>query len=53
MIVPSAVMPTNYNYVINTVHPAYKRIKRLAISNLVPDDGIEDLLKNYKPSSKS
>jgi RES domain-containing protein len=51
--VPSAVMPTNYNYVINTVHAAYKRVKLLTISNLVPDDRIEDLLKNYKPSPKS
>lgn len=51
--VPSAVMPTNFNYVIHTMHPHYNAVKFLTTTNLVPDDRIEDLLKNYKPSSKT
>ncbi|MBS1750689.1 MAG: RES family NAD+ phosphorylase [Bacteroidetes bacterium] len=50
--VPSAVMPTNFNYVIHTMHPNYKAVNLLATSNLIPDDRIEDLLKNYKLASK-
>lgn len=48
--VPSAVMPESFNYVINTLHPDFKRIKLVAITELVPDARIEDILKKY-PSS--
>jgi RES domain-containing protein len=46
--VPSAVLSTNSNYVLNSVHPDFKLIKLIDTSDLVPDDRIEDLLKRYK-----
>jgi len=45
--VPSAVMPESFNYVINTRHPEFKRIKLIAVTDLVPDIRIEDILKKY------
>jgi RES domain-containing protein len=45
--VPSAVIPESSNYVINTLHPDFKRIKIVQISPLVPDERIEQLLKTY------
>jgi RES domain-containing protein len=47
--VPSAVMPEAYNFVINTLHPQFTRVKLVAVTNLVPDPRIEDLLKEYRP----
>jgi RES domain-containing protein len=49
--VPSAVLTTNFNYVINTLHPDFKQIKLIDVSDLVPDDRIEDLLKKYSHKS--
>ena len=46
--VPSAVIPESNNYVINTLHPGFSRIKIVQISDLVPDKRIEDLLKAYR-----
>lgn len=43
--VPSAVMPGSYNYVINTLHPDFKQIRIIAVTSLVPDERIEDILK--------
>lgn len=45
--VPSAVMPESYNYVINTLHPDFKRISMLTVTDLIPDIRIEDILKKY------
>lgn len=45
--VPSAVMPESFNYVINTIHPDFKYIKVIAVTDLVPDARIEDILKKY------
>jgi RES domain-containing protein len=45
--VPSAVLPESNNYVINTLHPEFKRIKIVAITELMPDPRIEDILKKY------
>ncbi len=45
--VPSAVLPEAYNYVINTLHPAFKKVKLLRTTALVPDERIEDILKKY------
>jgi hypothetical protein len=36
----------------DAMHPHYKKVKLLTTSGLVPDDRIEDLLKNYKLTSK-
>jgi RES domain-containing protein len=45
--VPSAVITTSFNYVINTLHPDFNRVKIFGITDLVPDKRIEDLLKSY------
>jgi RES domain-containing protein len=46
--VPSAVLPYCYNYVINCQHPAWSNIKILAITGLVPDPRIEEILIKYR-----
>lgn len=46
--VPSAVMPLAFNFVINTIHPDYPRVKLAAVTDLVPDSRIDDILKKYK-----
>jgi RES domain-containing protein len=46
--VPSAVMPEAHNYVINSSNKDFKKIKVVAVTDLVPDERIEDLLKKYK-----
>ncbi|TLV03749.1 RES family NAD+ phosphorylase [Dyadobacter luticola] len=45
--VPSAVMPETCNLVINTLHPDYKKVTLAAVTNMVPDPRIEDILKKY------
>jgi RES domain-containing protein len=45
--VPSAVMPLAFNFVINTAHPDYPRVKLVEITDLVPDSRIDDILKKY------
>jgi RES domain-containing protein len=46
--VPSAVLPESFNYVINSLHPDFKRVRLLKVTDLIPDERIEDLLKKYK-----
>lgn len=46
--VPSAVMPLAFNFVINTIHPDYPRVKLVEVTDLVPDTRIDDILKKYK-----
>ena len=46
--VPSAVMPLAFNFVINTIHPDYPRVKLIEVTDLVPDSRIDDILKKYK-----
>ena len=45
--VPSAVLPEGFNYIINSEFSDYGLIKLIAITDLVPDDRIEDILKKY------
>ncbi len=45
--VPSAVLPDGFNYVINATHEDFKLVKIVAVTELVPDKRIEDILKNY------
>lgn len=45
--VPSAVMPLSCNFVINTIHPDYPRVKLVEVTDLVPDSRIDDILKKY------
>ncbi|TDE10574.1 RES family NAD+ phosphorylase [Dyadobacter psychrotolerans] len=46
--VPSAVMPEASNYVINTFHQDYGKVKLAGVTNLVPDPRIDDILKRYR-----
>ena|ERR1035437_3293353 len=48
--VPSAVLPESLNFVINSLHPEFKKIKLLKVTDLIPDERIEDLLKKYTKS---
>jgi len=48
--VPSAILPQEANFVLSEIHPAFKKIKITAVTNLLPDPRIEDLLRNYKKS---
>jgi len=45
---PSAVLPSSDNYIINANHPDFRKIKIVSIADLVPDERIEQILKNYK-----
>ncbi len=49
--VPSAVLPESFNYVINATHPDCKKIRLLRVTDLIPDERIEDLLKKASPDS--
>ncbi len=46
--VPSAVLPSACNYVINTAHKDFSKISILTISDLEPDERIEAILKRHK-----
>lgn len=48
MKVPSAVVPENFNVVINTLHPLYKKVKLIDSLNFYPDERLELILKKYK-----
>lgn len=43
--VPSAVIITSCNIVLNTLHPDFKELKLIAQTELIPDERIEDILK--------
>lgn len=46
--VPSAVLSEEFNYVISATHADFKKIKLLETTELVPDERIEQILKNYR-----
>jgi RES domain-containing protein len=46
--VPSAVLQECANYVANSLHLDYKKIKLIEVTPLVPDNRIEDILKRYR-----
>ncbi len=43
--IPSAVLQESYNYMLNTKHKDFKHIKIIAITRLIPDERLEELLK--------
>lgn len=45
--VPSSILPQLNNYVINATHAQFKQVKLIAVTDLVPDNRIEDILKRY------
>lgn len=44
--VPSAVLPDSINYVLNAMHEDFQLVTILNVTDLIPDQGIEDLLKS-------
>ena len=51
--VPSAVLPETFNYVINTMHPDYKKVKLIEVTDLIPDERIEEILKNTQKNKNT
>jgi len=45
--IPSAVVPQEYNYVINSTHADFAQIKLIKVAEYVPDERIDDILKKY------
>lgn len=45
---PSAVLPEAFNYIINTQHTEYNLVKLIAVTDLVPDERIEEILKAFR-----
>lgn len=43
--VPSAVLPSSCNRVLNTTHPAFRQVKLAAETELIPDERIDALIK--------
>lgn len=48
LIVPSAVLNAGNNYVLNTMHTDFVQIKLIALTPLIPDQRIEEILKGIK-----
>lgn len=46
--VPSAVLPECSNYVLHALHPDFSIISILKITDLIPDERIEEILKKYR-----
>ena len=46
--VPSAVVPENWNVVINTFHSDFKKVKLIDVLDFQPDDRLEQIIKQYK-----
>lgn len=46
--VPSAALSVCYNYVLNTLHKDYRKVKLVKLTPLVPDPRIDELLKKAK-----
>jgi len=45
--VPSAVITECHNYVLNTIHADYRRVRVVAVTDLVPDARIDELIRSY------
>jgi RES domain-containing protein len=45
--VPSAIIPQEYNFVLNTLHPDFSKIRILETGDFLPDPRIESILKNW------
>lgn len=43
--VPSSVLPESYNFVLNSLHKDFSKIKIAGITKLIPDSRIEKILK--------
>lgn len=50
--VPSAVFPDTSNFIFNTTLAAFKEVKLIKTIPFLPDERIEDILKNYRKDLK-
>lgn len=48
LIVPSAVLSEGNNLVINVTHPDFSIVKLIKLTPLIPDQRLEEILKNVK-----
>ena len=46
--VPSAALSICNNYIINTIHPDFDKVKLIKLTPLMPDPRIDELLKKAK-----
>jgi RES domain-containing protein len=46
--IPSAVLSICLNYMLNTIHPDFKKVKLIRLTPLMPDPRIDELLKKVK-----
>jgi RES domain-containing protein len=46
--VPSAVLPDAFNFVLNATHPDIKKIKLIKVTDLIPDERIDEILKKQR-----
>ena len=46
--VPSAILPEEFNYIINSVHQDFKKVKIVDKTPLVPDPRIDEILKKSR-----
>ena len=46
--IPSAVLPDAFNYVLNATHPDIKKIKLIKVTDLIPDERIDEILKKQR-----
>lgn len=46
--VPSSILPENFNIILNTVHPDFKKVKLIDVLDYEPDARLENILKKYK-----
>lgn len=46
--VPSAVFPDTNSFVLNTTHSEFQKVKLIKTIPFLPDERIEDILKNYR-----
>lgn len=45
---PSAILIQNFNFVLNALHKDFTKIKVVDVTDLIPDERIDNLLKNHK-----
>ena len=43
--IPSAVLSVCYNYMLNILHPDFRKVKLIKLTPLIPDPRIDELLK--------
>ena len=45
--VPSSILPENFNFILNTIHPDFKKVKLIDVLDYEPDERLENILKKY------